>query len=340
MSPSFFIICAFCIHHSFSMSLSAIILAAGRSSRMKTNRPKVLHEVCGKPMLHYVIDACFQADCQRVTVVVGQGKEEVMAAFAHERRVHWVEQTELLGTGHAARVCTDQIKAHPGNLFILAGDGPLIRAQVLKTLLHAHQEERAAASMATAMLDNPSGYGRIARDAEGNFLDIIEDIDATPEQREIREVFPSYYCFRSEDLLAALPKLESNNKKHEYYLTDVYGILRRMGKKVVAVQAVAAEDTLSINTRQQLADVDGIMQERIQRSLREKGVTIVSGQNTYIEAGVSIGADTAVHPFTFIGSDASIGSGCTIGPFAFVPSEAIVRENLIVRGNHATEMAS
>src|SRR3954462_2258521 len=196
MSPSFFI-----THHSefiieFSMSLSAIILAAGRSSRVKTNGPKVLHEVCGKPMLHYIIDACFQADCQRVMVVVGQGKEEVMAAFAHERRIHWIEQTELLGTGHAARVCAPEIKAHPGNLFILAGDGPLIRAQVLKTLLHTHQEERAAASMATAMLDNPAGYGRIARDAEGNFLDIVEDSDATPEQRESREVFPSYYCFR------------------------------------------------------------------------------------------------------------------------------------------------
>src|SRR6266550_772109 len=134
------------------MSLSAIILAAGRSSRMKTGAPKVLHEVCGKPMLHYVLDACFAADCQRVAVVVGQGKEEVMAAFGHERRIHWIEQTELLGTGHAAKVATDEIKAHPGNLFVLAGDGPLIRAQVLRTLLQAHQEERASASMATAML--------------------------------------------------------------------------------------------------------------------------------------------------------------------------------------------
>ncbi len=307
---------------------------------MKTNRPKVLHEVCGKPMLHYILDACFHADCQRVMVVVGQGKDEVIGAFAHERRIQWIEQAELLGTGHAAQMCVEEIKKHPGNLFVLAGDGPLIRAQVLKTLLRTHQEEKASASMATAMLDNPSGYGRITRDAEGNFLDIVEDIDATAEQREIHEVFPSYYCFRSEDLLAALEKLQPNNKKHEYYLTDTFGILRRMGKRVVAVQAVAAEDTLSINTRQQLAEVDSIMEDRIQRGLREKGVTIVSGVNTYIESGVMIGADTTIHPFTFVGRDATVGGDCTIGPFAYVPAEGIVREGSTVRGTHAAEMAT
>src|SRR5206468_12667353 len=136
-----------------------------------------------------------------------------------------------------------------------------IRDQTLRTLHGAHRAHRAAASMATAVLDDPFGYGRIIRDAEGNFLDIVEQIDCTPEQRDIREVFPSYYCIKATELLHALSKLTNDNKKGEYYLTDVYGILRREGKRITAVQAVAPEDVLAVNTRQQLSDVDEAMQE-------------------------------------------------------------------------------
>ena len=148
------------------MSLNAIILAAGKSTRMKSRRPKVLHEVCGKPMLDFVLQACYGAGCQRVIVVVGHGKDEVMATFAHDERIDWVEQTEQLGTGHAARMCEKELKKQPGDdVFILAGDGPLIRAEVLRTLLNAHREEKAEASMATAVLEDPTGYGRIVRDS-------------------------------------------------------------------------------------------------------------------------------------------------------------------------------
>jgi len=315
------------------MSLSAIILAAGKSTRMKSNRPKVLSEVCGKPMLDYILQACYGAGCQRVSVVVGHGKDEVMGAFSHDHRIDWVEQTEQLGTGHAARMCIEQIKSHRGNIFVLAGDGPLIRTEVLNTLLHAHQVERASASMATAVLENPGGYGRIVRDSVGNFVEIVEDIDATPELREIKEVFPSYYCFHADDLAVALSKLTNNNRKNEYYLTDTYGILRQMGKKVIAVQAVAAEDILSINTREQLADVDAIMEDRIQRQIRDGGVTIVSPENVYIEAGVTVGRDTVIRPFTFIARDSQIGNDCVIGPFAYMPPQSIVREGSTVTGN-------
>lgn len=316
------------------MSLTAIILAAGQSTRMKSNLPKALHEVCGRPLLHYVLEACYGAGCQKVIVVVGHGKDQVMAAFANDKRILWVEQTERLGTGHAARVCVPELqKLHGGDVFILAGDGPLIRADVLRTLHHAHGDDRAAGSLATALIDNPYGYGRIVRDAAGNFLEIVEESDATPEQREIHEVFPSYYCFRSADLIEALGELKNENKKREYYLTDVYAILRKKGKKVVAVQAVAAEDTLSINTRQQLAEVDAIMQDRIQRALRESGVTIVSAANTYIESGTSIGRDTVVHPFSFVGRDAEIGPSCIIGPYGVVPRSSIIAEGVTIAGN-------
>lgn len=321
------------------MSSTAIILAAGKSTRMKSKRPKPLHDICGKPMLHYVLEACYEAGCHRVLVVIGYGKDEILGQFGGDKRITWVEQTEQLGTGHAARMCEPHLRDFHGDVFILAGDGPLIRGEVLRTLHNAHREEHAAASMATAVLDDPTGYGRVIRDDGGQFVEIVEQIDCTPAQREIREVFPSYYCIKSADLLFALARIKNENKKHEYYLTDLYAILRNAGKKVVAVQAVTQEDTLAVNDREQHAQVDAIMQDRIQRRLRQGGVTIVSGLNTYIESGVMIGPDTTVHPFTFVGRDSRIGSDCVLGPFTTLPRESIVPDGSTVAGNVSPETA-
>ena len=320
------------------MSLTAIILAAGKSTRIKSHKPKPLHEVCGRPMLWYVLRACFEAGCQKVMVVVGHGKDEVMAQFADDKRIVWVEQTQQLGTGHAARMCEAEVKKSLGDVFILAGDGPLIRGEVLKTLLTAHHQDHAAASMATAVLEDPFGYGRIIRDTNGDFVQIVEEADATPDQKLLTEVFPSYYCVKSTELLHALSKLtNTTNKKGEYYLTDIFAILRDEGKKVVAVQAVAPEDTLGVNTRQQLAEIDLIMQDRIQTQVRESGVTIVNSFNTYIESGVSVGQDTTIHPFTFIGRESAIGASCVIGPFARIPRDSIVPEKTEIVANIAAE---
>jgi bifunctional UDP-N-acetylglucosamine pyrophosphorylase/glucosamine-1-phosphate N-acetyltransferase len=321
------------------MSLTAVILAAGKSTRMKSRRAKPLHEICGQPMLEWVLRACFDAGVTRVLVVVGHGKDEVISRFGRDKRIHFVEQTEQLGTGHAVRVCESELKKHSGDVFILAGDGPLIRGQVLRTLLETHRSEKAAATMATAVLDDPTGYGRIVRDDAGEFIEIVEEADCTPDQRAIREVFPSYYCVKSEELLLALSKLTNDNAKREYYLTDIFAILRKAGKKVVAVQAVAAEDTLSVNTRAQQAEVDCIMQERIQRQHRDAGVTITSTHSTYIESDVSIGADTVIHPFSYIGRGARIGPDCVIGPFAIVPRDTVVPEGTTVAGNVTPETA-
>lgn len=315
------------------MSLSAIVLAAGRSTRLKSRKPKPLHEVCGRSMLEHVLRACYGAGVHKVCVVVGHGKDEIIAAFAGDNRITWVEQAEQLGTGHAARMCQPYLHAHPGDVFILAGDGPLIRPEVLRTLYRAHKDEHAAATMATAVLDDPTGYGRVVRDEAGNFLEIVEQNDATVSQKAIREVFPSYYCCRTDDLLFALARLTNDNAKREYYLTDIYAHLRRAGRKVLAVQAVAAEDVLGVNTREQLAMVDAVMQARIQRELRERGVTIVSGERTYIEAGVEIGLDSVVHPFSYIGRDAVIGEECVIGPFAFVPRGSVVPDRTVFANN-------
>jgi bifunctional UDP-N-acetylglucosamine pyrophosphorylase/glucosamine-1-phosphate N-acetyltransferase len=320
------------------VSTTAIILAAGKSTRMKSRRPKALHGICGKPMLQYVLDACYDAGCTRILMVVGHGKDEIIAQFDSDKRIEWVEQTEQLGTGHAARMCEPYLRKQAGEVFILTGDGPLIRGEVLRTLLREHREQYAAASMATAVLDDPTGYGRVVRDADGNFVEIVEQADATPDQRRITEVFPSYYCVRSEELLLALSRLKNENKKKEYYLTDIYGILRAAGHKVVAVQAVTQEDVLSVNDREQQAQVDVIMQDRIQRQVRQGGVTIVSGMNTYVESGTTIGPDTVVLPFTFIGRDSTIGGDCVIGPFACIPAESIVPEGSAVSGNMTSDV--
>lgn len=307
---------------------------------MKSALPKPLHEICGKPMLHFILEACFGAGSDRAIVVVGYGKDEVIGSFGHDRRIVFVEQTEQLGTGHAVRVCESELKKQDGDVLILAGDVPLTRSQVLQTLYQTHQSEDAAATMATAVLDDPTGYGRVTRDKHGNFVDIVEQIDCSPEQRDIKEVFPSYYCVKVEELLFALAQLTNDNKKGEYYLTDIFGILRRTGKKVVAVQAVSAEDVLAPNTRRQLAEADEVMQHRIQQQFREDGVTIVSSACTYIEADANIGPDSIVRPFSFIGRDASIGAECTIGPFAVVPRESVVPEGVTIAGNVSPETAT
>jgi bifunctional UDP-N-acetylglucosamine pyrophosphorylase/glucosamine-1-phosphate N-acetyltransferase len=194
--------------------------------------------------------------------------------------------------------------------------------------------------MATAVLDDPTGYGRIVRDEQGQFVEIVEQIDCSPAQREIREVFPSIYCVKAAELVFALSKLTNANKKHEYYLTDIYGILRKEGRKVLAVQAVRADDVLAINSREQQAQVDAVMQDRIQRELRDSGVSIANGINIYIEAGAAIGADTVIHPFTYIGRDAQVGPECVIGPFAIVPRESIVPEGSVLAGNVSPETAN
>lgn len=284
-------------------------------------------------MLWYVLRACYEAGCNKVFVVVGHGKEEVMASFADDRRITWIEQVQQLGTGHAALACEDELHDFRGDVFILGSDAPLIRGEVLQTLLKAHQEDKAAASLATAMMDNPSGWARIVRDAKGDFVSIAQESDATDEQRAIHEIFPSYYCARAKDLCRALSLLTNQTRNREYNLADIIRVLKEEGKRIAAVQAVAAEDTLTVNSRQHLAEIDLIMQDRIQRQIRESGVTIVNGFNTYIEVGAAVGRDTIIYPFSFIGRDATIGADCAIGPFARVPRDSVIPENTALLGH-------
>lgn len=241
--------------------LAAIVLAAGKGTRMKADLPKVVHEVGGRPMVCAVVDACRDAGCRRIVVVVGYRQDLVRKALAAYPDVGFAVQEPQHGTGHAVQ-CAEQALGPVQDTFVLAGDGPLIRAATLATILDRHRATGAAATLATSVIDDPTGYGRIVRDASGRFVGIVEHKDATPEQRAMREVNPSYYCFDAAALFAALRRVTRNAASGEYYITDVPRLLLADGRRVEVVPAVPPEDVLSINTPEELAAVDSIYRAR------------------------------------------------------------------------------
>jgi bifunctional UDP-N-acetylglucosamine pyrophosphorylase / glucosamine-1-phosphate N-acetyltransferase len=308
----------------------AVLLAAGVSKRMNTRLPKVLHEVTGRPMLAYVLDACRSIGVEKVYVVVGFGADQVEERFADAKDLVWVKQPKQLGTAHAVKCCKEYLQDFRGDTLVLCGDGPLIRSATLRTLVEKHESEQSAATLATAMLDDPTGYGRIVRDAYGNIQGIVEHGDCTPQQLLINEVNPSYYLFNNQLLLGALEKVKANNVKNEYYLTDALSLLLSGGHKVIAVTAVRPEEAMSVNSRSQLSVVSKIMEHRIQQELMETGVTIVDPDNTWIDARAKIGQDTVIEPFTYIHGEVKIGSGCRIGPFAYLRHGTVIGDDVVL----------
>jgi bifunctional UDP-N-acetylglucosamine pyrophosphorylase / glucosamine-1-phosphate N-acetyltransferase len=249
-----------------SSSLSAIILAAGMGKRMRSDLPKVLHPIGGRPMVHAVVDACRAAGCSRIVLVVGHKHELVRDAFKNVPGIEYAMQPEQLGTGHAVR-CAESLfgreKTSAGHsAFVLAGDGPLIRPATLRQLLDKHRASHALATLATSVISDPTGYGRIVRDAAGHFVGIVEHKECSPEQLAIREVNPSYYCFDVAAMFDALASVERNPQSGEYYITDVPTLMLARKQRVEVISAVPPEDILSINTPEQLAEVDEIYRSR------------------------------------------------------------------------------
>lgn len=244
---------------------AAIVLAAGKGTRMNSDLPKVLHPVGGRPMVHWVLDACESIGSPRIVVVVGHRAELVQRELADRANLVYAQQTEQLGTGHAVRMAEHAARNGDatGDVLVLCGDGPLIRPSTLQRMIQTHRSTRAAATLATSVIPDPAGYGRILRDPHGDFLQIVEHKDATDQQRQVREINPSYYLFRTAELFDALSRVTNHNAKGEYYLTDVFGILRRDGKTVSVIEAVPPEDVLSINTPAELSVVDEVIRRRI-----------------------------------------------------------------------------
>jgi UDP-N-acetylglucosamine diphosphorylase/glucosamine-1-phosphate N-acetyltransferase len=247
-----------------SYTRSAIVLAAGKGTRMKSDLPKVMHHANGRPMVEWVVAAARAVGCSPVVLVIGHGADVLRGHFQVAEDVEFVMQMPQLGTGHAVDQARELFaRGELGDeVLVLCGDGPLIRPHTLQVLLDTHRESGAAATLATAVIADPSGYGRIERDAHGSFRRIVEQKDATPEQLKINEINPSYYCFRTADLFDALRRVTNQNASGEYYLTDVFELLLRDGKRVSVVDAVPPEDVLSVNTPEQLAEVSRILEGR------------------------------------------------------------------------------
>lgn len=246
----------------------AIILAAGKGTRMEGDLPKVVYPVADRPMVWWVVQACLRANVSRCIVVVGYRGDEVRQALAGQESCVFVEQHEQLGTGHATQMAQPFFKddTAAGDVFVLPGDGPLIQAHTLARLFETHRTAEAVATLTTAILDNPDGYGRVIRQTDGSFQTIIEQKDATPQQARVREINAGYYCFRSDRLFGTLSQVGDGNAQGEYYLTDVPGLLSQTGDRVAILDGVEPQEIMGVNTPEQLSQVDAILRDRLLQS--------------------------------------------------------------------------
>jgi bifunctional UDP-N-acetylglucosamine pyrophosphorylase / glucosamine-1-phosphate N-acetyltransferase len=296
----------------FMKKNNAIILAAGKGTRMKSNLYKVLHPVLGKPMINHVIDHLNAANVSRKVMVVGHGAEDVTQVVGNQ--AEFVLQSEQLGTGHAVMVTESLLKDEDGTTIVICGDTPLISPETINALLNFHNENQSVATVLTTIFDDATGYGRIIRDENGALAKIVEHKDASSEERLVKEINTGTYCFDNKQLFAALKETNNTNAQGEYYLTDVIEVMKRKSLPVMAFVTNDQEETLGINDRVSLAKANQILKLRINERFMREGVTIIDPNNTYISADTTIGTDTVIYPGTMLYGHNVIGSNCIIGP--------------------------
>jgi|LGOV01.1.fsa_nt_gb bifunctional UDP-N-acetylglucosamine pyrophosphorylase/glucosamine-1-phosphate N-acetyltransferase len=292
--------------------LAAVVLAAGKGTRMKSALPKVLHELNGQPMVHYPVQQAARLGCQPTVLVIGHGGEEVRECLAGQK-VDFAVQEQQLGTGHALLSAREALVDFSGSLLLLCGDVPLLRQETLQQLLDYHRSEGAAATVLTANMSDPFGYGRILRNGS-EVLGIVEEKDATVEQRTICEINTGIYIFEAPLVFEILSGLGCDNAQGEYYLTDVLATLRADGCKVRALVMDDPAEAMGINSRVQLSEAATIMRQRINERLMLGGVTLIDPAATYVDEQVEVGADTIIHPGVCLWGATRIGQGCVIEP--------------------------
>ena len=287
----------------------ALILAAGQGKRIKSNLPKVLHKVCGKEMVNHVIDNMRIAGIQDVNVIIGNGAEKVKAE-TENRKVSYSIQEQQLGTGDAVKSAKEFLKDKEGVVTVFAGDAPLTKIETINALIEEHVAKNNSATLLSALVQDPTGYGRIIRDGE-EVLKIVEHKDCSEDELKVNEMNAAMYCFDIKELVSSLDKLSNNNVQGEYYLTDIIGILKAEGKKVGAV-VTKYEETIGVNSRAQLAEAEEILRNRINSIHLENGVTLIDPKTTYIGIEVEIGKDTVIYPNNIIEGNTIIGENCLI----------------------------
>jgi len=312
------------------MKVTAVLLAAGQGTRMKSSLPKVLHPLCGKPMLWHVMEALKSATTEKPVVVVGHGAEAVTQYLGASAQT--VLQEPQLGTGHAALQAEPLLKGKTDYVIVTYADMPLLRGETFQRLVETQRLNTGPFSLLTVVADDPRGFGRIVRKPDGTVSAIVEEYVATPEQQQIKELNVGAYCFKADWLWDALHRIEKNPKKGEYYLTDIVEIAVRDN---LPVQAVVHDDfieTIGINTRVHLSEAEAALRQRINRMHMLNGVSLMDPASTYIEAGVRVGTDTLIMPNTYLHGDTEIGTGNVIGP------NTIIRDTKI--GNGCKVLAS
>ena len=314
--------------------LAVVILAAGLGTRMKSDVPKVLHEVCGRPMLSYVIDAALSVSPDRVVVVTGPDQEAIVEILpvGCERAV----QQQRRGTGDAVRAGVEPLQGFEGDIMVLYGDVPLVDGDFVAALHQRHLDADAAATLTTIDLDDPEHYGRIVRDDDGRVARIVEYRDATPEEREIDEINVGLYVFRGDALRPALGRLESDNDQGELYLTDAVHLLIDAGHTVASFESVDEEMCMGVNSRVELALVNAAMRWRLVERFMLAGVTVEDPDTTFVDWGVEVGRDTFLRANTHLLGRTTVGAACEIGPGAFL-RDAFVGDRARVVSSHLHE---
>lgn len=293
---------------------AAIVLAAGKGTRMRSTRPKVVHEVCGVPLICHVIRQLRSLRIKKIVLVVGYGKEHVIEAVK-DYGVQIVEQRDQLGTGHALAVCQKAFRSFRGDILVLPGDAFIEDDAALRCFFTFHRKKKNALSILSAELAEPRGYGRIIRGTDGTVCAIREEPDATPAEKNIREINTGVYLFDGPRVFSSLKKITKNSKKKEYYLTDIVDVYRAQ-KRPIGARCVDKEcAVLGVNDRSQLAVIQEVLKKKIIRDLQRAGVTVLEPHSTYVECDVKIGSDTTLYPYTYIEKDVRIGRECQIGPF-------------------------
>jgi bifunctional UDP-N-acetylglucosamine pyrophosphorylase/glucosamine-1-phosphate N-acetyltransferase len=300
--------------------LAVVILAAGEGTRMKSKIPKVLHPIAGRPMIEYVLDAVAALAEDKPVLVVGHGAEAVRGALGDA--LTYVVQEQQLGTGHAALQAQEALEGRAGAVLILYGDMPLLSSATVGTLVAAHEEGTAPITMLTCIHEEPMGFGRILRNEEGHVVGIVEEHEASPEQLAIQELNPGVYCFDASWLWEHLPRLLLSSKG-EYYLTDLVAMAVQEGHFAASITVRDPLETLGVNDRLQLADVESVIRQRICEQLMRDGVTIVDPASTYIDAAVGVGRDTIIYPNTYLQGSTCIGVNNLIGPMTIVRDSSV-----------------
>ena len=293
-------------------ALASVVLAAGKGTRMKSGLIKVLHQVAGLPMIAWPVAAARAVGSDPIVLVIGHQASAVQGVFRGAADIRCAMQEEQLGTGHAVACALETLQGFRGTVLILCGDTPLLRAETLKNMLAYHRDNQAAVTVLTARLDEPYGYGRVVRDEAGLVTCIVEQKDADPEEQKIREINSGIYCMDSDFLFNNIRGIGNNNAQGEYYLTDLLAIAVSKGLPCLALQTADADEIMGVNDRAQLARAGSVLRRRINHEHMLNGVSIIDPEATYIDQGVTIGADTTIHPGCCIGGGTVIGEGCLI----------------------------